>query len=79
MKHSTLCEELATSIFKEFSGNESSKKEAVLLILDRRLDPVTPILNQVKEKFQTMLNLSNKKERKMALWLSYCFKLRVNY
>jgi hypothetical protein len=52
MKHSMLCEQLATSLFKEFSGtdpsNSSGKQDPILLILDRRLDPVTPFLNQVE-------------------------------
>jgi hypothetical protein len=50
MKHSMVCEELATSLFKEFNENSpssSAQNEPILLILDRRLDPVTPILNQV--------------------------------
>ena len=51
-KQSTVCEELARAILKEFNSTESSNfpanNEPILLILDRRVDPVTPILNQVR-------------------------------
>jgi hypothetical protein len=50
-KQSMVCEELARAVHKEFSGLDNSnfpaKNEPILLILDRRLDPATPILNQV--------------------------------
>jgi len=50
-KQSMMCEELARAIYKDFSGggnaNASGKNEPIILILDRRLDPVTPLLNQV--------------------------------
>ena len=55
-KQSMMCEELARALFKDFSGNSNSsgKNEPVLLILDRRLDPVTPLLNQVWSVFASL-------------------------
>ena len=57
-KQSMMCEELARALFKDFSGsgtsNSSGKNEPVLLILDRRLDPVTPLLNQVWSVFASL-------------------------
>ena len=53
MKGSSMSEELAVALHKEFSGEEdqfvgtSSRNEAHLLVIDRRMDLVTPILNQV--------------------------------
>lgn len=50
-----MCEELARALYKDFSGsvnaNTSGKNEPIVLILDRRLDPVTPLLNQVLKAF----------------------------
>jgi len=82
MKHSMVCEELATSLFKEFNKNltsssSSTQNEPILLILDRRLDPVTPILNQVFRKwvafyifiadFFSTQNIGSAKERVVLL------------
>ena len=55
MKSSSLCEELAAILHKEFSGDEESEfvghsgrnESGLVVIIDRRLDLVTPILNQV--------------------------------
>ncbi len=52
MKGSNLCEDLATNLFKEFAADETElsgngRNEGAVLIIDRRLDLVTPILNQV--------------------------------
>lgn len=44
MKESTLCEELAHGIKDEIV--HEGAREATLIILDRRMDPVTPLLNQ---------------------------------
>lgn len=58
MKSSSLCEELAATLHKEFSGEEESEfvghsgrnESGLVVIVDRRLDLVTPILNQVKHQ-----------------------------
>ena len=43
-KESTLCEELAHSIKDEIS--HEGMRDATLVILDRRMDPISPLLNQ---------------------------------
>ena len=58
MKSSSLCEELAAILHKEFSGDEESEfvghsgrnESGLVVIIDRRLDLVTPILNQVNHR-----------------------------
>jgi len=54
MRGSNLCEDLATSLFKEFATDENNfsgngRNEGAVVIVDRRLDLVTPILNQVRK------------------------------
>ena len=62
MKSSSLCEELAAILHKEFSGDEESEfvghsgrnESGLVVIIDRRLDLVTPILNQVNHRILMM-------------------------
>ena len=43
-KESSICEELANGIKDEV--NQEGSRDTTLVILDRRVDPITPLLNQ---------------------------------
>ena len=43
-KESSICEELANGIKDEI--NQEGSRDTTLVILDRRVDPITPLLNQ---------------------------------
>ena len=44
LKESSICEELANGIKDEI--NQEGSRDTTLVILDRRVDPITPFLNQ---------------------------------
>ena len=49
LRNSSVCEELATGLYQQLNSQDYSvvsSSAANIVILDRRMDPVTPLLNQ---------------------------------
>ena len=52
-KESSICEELANGIKDEI--NQEGSRDTTLVILDRRVDPITPLLNQWTYQVKSLL------------------------